>query len=361
MNILTSNLTVFISIILMVCSCKGQSGIKEPENTIKGIELGKSVPELDKTIWFIYQDRQSNYWFSSKENGIYRYDGKGLTQFTQEDGLVSNQIREVQEDSDGNLFFETTSGVSKYDGESFRTLEIKENHDSSSLWVLEPDDLWFRIGFNKKGPYRYDGTFLHYLPFPKAPQEDEFNKKGVVGYSPYGIYSIYKDKKGYLWFGTTSLGICRFDGQNISWHYEEQLQTTPEGGDFGSRTIFEDKDGFFWFNNSRFRYQILPHDTNTIAFNKKAGIGYVNENNSITFPFFLSITQDDEGDLWMVTYDDGVWRYNGKELINYPVRDGNTDILLFTIYKDNKGVLWLGTFNGGAYRFDGRSFVKFEP
>jgi ligand-binding sensor domain-containing protein len=77
------------------------------------------------------------------------------------------------------------------------------------------------------------------------------------------------------------------------------------------------------------------------------------------FPFFLSITEDNKGNLWMATYENGVWKYNGKELINYPVKDGETDVLLFTIYKDNKGVLWLGTHNAGVYTFNGHTFEKF--
>jgi hypothetical protein len=61
----------------------------------------------------------------------------------------------------------------------------------------------------------------------------------------------------------------------------------------------------------------------------------------------------------MATYENGVWKYNGKELIHYPVKAGETDVLLFTINKDNKGVLWLGTHNAGVYTFNGHTFEKF--
>jgi hypothetical protein len=48
-----------------------------------------------------------------------------------------------------------------------------------------------------------------------------------------------------------------------------------------------------------------------------------------------------------------------KNYIHYPIKDGETDVLLFTIYKDNKGVLWLGSHNAGVYKFNGHSFEKF--
>ncbi|MBK9023934.1 MAG: hypothetical protein IPL69_08160 [Saprospiraceae bacterium] len=61
----------------------------------------------------------------------------------------------------------------------------------------------------------------------------------------------------------------------------------------------------------------------------------------------------------MATYENGVWKYNGKELIHYPIKDGETNVYLFTIYKDKQGVLWLGTHNAGVYKFNGSSFEKF--
>jgi len=63
----------------------------------------------------------------------------------------------------------------------------------------------------------------------------------------------------------------------------------------------------------------------------------------------------------MATYNAGVWRYNGKEVTHYNLKDGAKDVKLYSIYKDNKNVLWLGTFESGAYKFNGTSFEKFAP
>ena len=323
------------------------------------IDTGVTVTQLDKTIWTIYQDKKSNYWFGSKENGVYFYNGQRLKHITTENGLVSNEIRGIQEDANGNVYFDTEKGVSKFDGRTFKTLQITNPASPLNDWVLKPDDLWFRMGF-KSGAYRFDGKYLYYLKFPTSPQENTFYKKNPnTNLKPYGLYTIYKDRKGYMWFGTASLGVCRYDGRALRWHYEEQLQTTPNGGDFGTRAIFEDKNGKFWINNTRFRYVIETYGNKSVTFKKESGVGYLNKTNKMEFPFFLSITEDNKGNLWMATYENGVWKYNGKELIHYPVKDGETDVLLFTIYKDNKGVLWLGTHNAGVYTFNGHSFEKF--
>lgn len=322
-------------------------------------DIGVNVTQIDKTIWTIYQDKKSNYWFGSKENGVYYYNGQRLKHITTKNGLVSNEIRGIQEDANGNIFFDTEKGVSKFDGHTFKTLQMANPDSLLNNWVLKPGDLWFRMGSTKNGAYRFDGKYLHYLKFPNSPQENTFYKNNPnSSLKPYGLYTIYKDCKGYMWFGTASLGACRYDGKNLNWHYEEQLQTTPNGGDFGTRAIFEDKNGKFWINNTRFRYVIETYGNKPITFKKENGIGYLNKTNKMEFPFFLSITEDNKGNLWMATYEDGVYKYNGKELIHYPIKDGETDVLLFTIYKDKKGVLWLGTHNAGVYKFTGKTFER---
>ena len=63
----------------------------------------------------------------------------------------------------------------------------------------------------------------------------------------------------------------------------------------------------------------------------------------------------------MTTYTGGVWKYDGNQLLNFPIADGKKEVLLISIYQDNKGVLWLGTDNDGVYKFNGETFKKFEP
>ena len=358
---------LIFGIITAFSSCNGQNKSNNLEASEKTITHDKSVSILEERILLIFQDSKNNFWFAGNDKGAYKYDGKNLVLYTIKDGLVGSNILGIQEDKIGNIYFDTPQGVSKFDGQKFITLEVIESDSSKNEWKLEANDLWFRMGWNKNGPYRYDGKSLYYLEFPKTNQADEFySKYPNASYNPYGIYTLYKDSKGTVWFGTSSLGVCRYDGKSISWLYERHLTETPEGGSFGIRSIIEDKDGYFWFCNTRYRYEILPNSiekngTSLINYKVENGIGYSNDNSEIDFPYFMSIVEDNDGDLWMATYNDGVWRNNGKELIHYPVKDGDVDVLLFSIYKDNQGLLWLGTHNAGVYKFNGKTFKKFEP
>lgn len=355
---------LIFNILATIFSCNSQAMSDKQEESIDLISKGTIVSELGKKISIIFQDVKNNYWFASGDQGVYRYDGENLVLYTKEDGLSSNTIIGIQEDKAGNIYFDNEEAVDKFDGEQFTPLTIAAPAPSQNNWKLEPGDLWFKMGFNQKGPFRYDGEVLHPLKFPKNDLEDEFYKQYPnVSFSPYGIYTMYADSKGSIWFGTASLGVCRYDGKSFHWIYEEQLSKTPGGGDFGFRSIIEDKEGYYWFCNTRYRYEILPDNPSSPGkFNYRREEGLVNSNqeNSIDVPYFLSITSDDKGDLWGVTYKDGVYMNNGEELIHYPVQDGDRRVLLFTIYKDNQGVLWLGSHNAGAFRFNGMAFEKFR-
>ncbi len=358
-------------------ACKGQNitGSKINSNNMLNSDatLGSIVDGIEGGVSTIYQDKNGDYWFGGNENGLYKYDGNKLIVFTVDDGLVSHSILGIQEDKFANIFFETQSGISKFDGQKFTTLVIVEINSSKNEWELNPDDLWFRIGWDNPGPYRFspssdqDGNnSLYQLEFPKSDQEDIFYASYPnASYSPYGIYAIYKDAKGAVWFGTSSLGLCKYDGTSIEWLYEKHLTDTPEGGSFGIRSIIEDKDGYFWFCNTQNKFKILPSNLeyNTsikLEYSMEKGIGYMNDNDELIYPYYMSITQDNEGDLWMATYDDGVWRYDGNKLTHYPVIKGDEEVTIFSIYKDKSGSLWLASLNAGVLKYNGRKFEKFD-
>ncbi|MFT3882657.1 MAG: two-component regulator propeller domain-containing protein [Gemmatales bacterium] len=180
---------------------------------------GKVVPELGNSALIVFLDKNNHYWFGSDGQGLYRYDGKVITHFTTSDGLSDNRIRAIQQDKSGNLFITTVTGINKFDGKTFTTLQVAANNDPEKDWRLNPDDLWFQSLYGVRGhngPFRYDGKSLYKLKFPKHYLEDENSAKHPNGVaSPYDVYFIYKDRRGSLWLGTGSLGVCRYDGKNF--------------------------------------------------------------------------------------------------------------------------------------------------
>jgi ligand-binding sensor domain-containing protein len=357
-GILESGTIAFV-IATLISSCAGQSKAEVKNTEIVQNSLGEIVVDLAPNTHLIYQDRNHNYWFGN-DTGTYKYDGKTLLRFTQKDGLISNRILGMQEDKLGNIYFDTPEGVSKFDGQQFETLNVIADHPEKNKWKSEPDDLWFRMGWDRKGPYRFDGENLYYVEFPKSKIEDDFYAKYPnVSYNPYSMYSMFKDSKGNSWFGTADLGIYQFDGDQIRWMHEEHLGTSPEGGAFGIRSIIEDKDGYFWICNTNYKFKMLPEskddDEQLKSLNYEREKGVVDEHDETLY--FMSMVLDDNGILWMVN-GDGMWKNNGQELVQFFINDGKSDISPTSVCKDDKGDLWFGTESDGIYKLDGGVFEK---
>lgn len=321
-------------------------------------QLGTVVEGFSTYLRTIYQDAQGNHWFGSDSEGVSRYDGKKIVRFTPKDGLAGNRVTAIQQDKRGALYFTTENGISKFDGRRFSTLKPTVIDVPDKGWRLHPDDLWFTSGGHYGGPSRYDGTTLYSLRFPKHTLEAK-NKPQPPSQplSPFDLYTIYKDRSGHLWFGTADAGLARYDGKTINWLYEDHLTNTPEGGSFGIRSIIEDRDGKLWVCNTKHRYAVSP--TNLA---KHGALGYRAEKGTGgELIYYQSVAKGPEGDLWMMTWRGGVYRWDGKSLRHYPVKDGTKDALMNQIYKDREGVLWIASQSAGPYRWNGKSFEKFHP
>lgn len=339
---------IFFNAFILLTSCNGQSTNQEVET--EDIVLGDTVTDLSNNIMVVFQDSKNNYWFGSWDSGVYKYNGKTIVNYSTKHGLLNNRIDEIKEDHLGNIYFSSANGsskISKFDGASFTTLKAVPGDN----WGLDSTDVWFKYGYGNSGKvYRYDGTTLFELQFPRPPNLS----------NPFDIYSIYKDRRGNLWFGTNPVGVCRYDGQSFQWITEEDVTEFRNEGANGVRSIAEDKNGDFWFN-TEFRYSV--YDSLTLAeskfYTRHQSIGGLDGKKDSDLDEYLSIVKDNDDNLWFVTYLDGVWKFDGIEITHYQVEVDSKQITLFSIYKDNEGNLWLGTHENGVYQFNGTSFEKF--
>ncbi|MFN0208080.1 MAG: two-component regulator propeller domain-containing protein [Planctomycetota bacterium] len=349
-----------IALSLSLIAAMGNCTVSQDKSTSSPVAKGEVVTELPTDIWHVFQAKNHDYWFGSHDHGAYRYNGKTLVKYTTKDGLSSNGIGGFQEDKAGNIYI-ASHGISKFDGQTFTTLSVRKD-SASTDWKLGPDDLWFAGPTDSGVVYRYDGKSLHPVEFPKTKDGDRHyeevprSKYPNAKYSPYDVYTIFKDSKGNMWFGTATLGVCRYDGKSFAWLPESELGN----GSFGTRAIIEDKDGKFWFCDTLHRYSVDLSGPARPKYTKEEGIRDAKDRNRASIAGIMSSTVDSAGAQWMATYGMGVFSLDGKILTHYPVLEGGRQIHLFSIYKDKQGVLWLGTQTSGIYKFNGKVFEKFK-
>jgi ligand-binding sensor domain-containing protein len=353
---------LFLLISVLSASCNGQNKSQSThasklENNI-GVVVGDTILGNGKEIWSIYQDTKGNYWFAVQGLGVCRYDRKVLHKFTEQDGLCSNFVWTIQEDRAGNIWFGTRDGVCFFDGETFTTVNLNSvpiENISHGMLKNRKGDIYFGA---RDGVHHYNGISFTFIPLPLDEVDLKMRREQPSHvYTAYSVYSILEDRDGVLWFGTETKGVYRYDGNSFSQINDEELNAPI-------RTIYQDKKGNYWFGNNGnglFHYdgKVLTNIT------KEKGLGNSEFRKSLkgkegTLARAWTINEDNDGNLWIGTIDAGVWRYDGKKLKNYTVKDGLTSNAIWTIYKDRKGELWFGTVGGGVCKFDGKRFTPFS-
>lgn len=343
-------------------SCDGKSARRNAVGDEGAQSPGRPVSRIDTNIRAIFQDSKGRYWFGSDGRGAYCFDGKTIRHFDETTGLAGDRVRQIQEDAGGAIFINTLSGISRLTDSSIGTIPLAKATQQPGAWKIGKNDLLFVTPQELGGIFRYDGRQLTHLDLPKSPLEDAHNASNPkVPFSLYGVYTIYKDQRGNIWFGTSTFGACRFDGAHCAWLYERALSEIPGGGSLGIRGIVEDDSGRLFISNNRQLFEIPQQDSvagpyRHLRYRKVPGPGAASDKD---FTYFQGILRDGEGNFWMTTYGDGIWKYDGNAMQHIPVKDGDRNALIVTIAKDRSGKILLGTENAGVYRFDGSRFEPF--
>ena len=123
---------------------------------------------------------------------------------TRKNGLTDNNVADLLEDQNGNIWIGTYyGGVSCFDGKNYTnyTMDgIIEGVETYNFFEDKNGDIWFSA--ENFGVYRYDGN-----SFTQFTTED--------GLATNEVQSIFEDDKGQHWFGTWS-GLSLYDGDSFS-------------------------------------------------------------------------------------------------------------------------------------------------
>lgn len=353
---LYSSIYPLLFIVAIITSCTGQSNSNVLENNVPELKATpKTAPHYvasKSMILSMFKDSKGNFWFGRDHSGLSRYDGKSIAHFSMKDGLSDNQIRTIQEDQNGNIWFATGNGISKYDGEKFTIQTTKDylpsNSDLNNQWGKGRNDLWFN-GELERGIYRYDGQSLFILKFPTLdPDHKSFSITGTVT-------GICEGKNNRLWMANYG-GVIGYDGESFTFINERRFN-------YHVRSIFEDSKGNLWIGNNGIG--VLLYDGNTtINFTKEKGLNDKNGQSGGTLSpegtlnHVFAIAEDRKGNIWFGDRDTGAWRYDGHSLKNFTLKDGLTNTFVRAIYKDPKGDLWIGLGDGNVCKFNGKTFDK---
>ncbi|MEJ7827693.1 MAG: two-component regulator propeller domain-containing protein, partial [Segetibacter sp.] len=204
-----------VSVWLLLLSNSRESYAQTQKLRFEHIKAEQGLP--DNTALCSMQDSKGFLWFGTY-NGLCKYDGYSFTtyQFDPNDttSISGNSITKIFEDSGGTIWvIARGSGICLFDRvtEKFTRFNPKSGFLSpnySSSWALNEDKegkIW--TGNDHDGQLiRYDkktGTIDDFTDSIFAKQDLNTKEDG-------GINTIYKDKYGMLWIGSTK-GLHRIN------------------------------------------------------------------------------------------------------------------------------------------------------
>ena len=283
---------------------------------------------LSNYIHTIIEDKNGNIWFGTKGGGVCRFAPSGLngdgqftiSNYTTEHGLADDDIRSITIDKSGDLWFGTNGeGLSRYDGSSYTSFNKSHGLPSNTIWGIMEDrkkNLWF--GTDWKGAFRYDGN--------------SFTRFSIMqGLAQNTVNCITEDNLGKLWFGTSG-GLSCYD--EISFRNYRTSQGLPSDD---ISCITKDRIGNLWIGTSD--SGIVRYDGNRVeAIEQINGESIQINNNDL---------KTDNGKLV-------------KTFIHYTAEQGLADNNITCIFEDKIGNLWFGTKNGGVSCYNGNRIDAIE-
>ncbi|MGF7077067.1 two-component regulator propeller domain-containing protein [Mucilaginibacter sp. 3215] len=267
-------------------------------------------------------------------------------------GLSHNQVTCIFKDSEGFMWFGTSSGLNRYDGYTFKVFKHDVNNKNSinedyinNIWEGPDKKLWITT---PAGYSFYD------------PETEQFNNdvSSVLYSLKLPVYpsvsKIVHNGKGDFWFLYPESGIYRYNELNkTTTHYYHHHSSSPSLYSSLVTDIVQDTTGNVWLAYDDGVIELFDVKRNAITYHtdilKKAADKGRN----------YSLTIDSEGDLWVFNpnMDSGVYyysrrtgrfRYITKESAETPLTSNN----ITNIIQADDGLMWISTDHGGINLLD---------
>jgi len=274
---------------------------------------------------------KSGSFLISKNDGLFKYTpSNGQTQL-----IFGLKPSAVCEDKWGNIWAGFHDGfIYKFDKTTFSSKKIEVPIEDENFYVkrlfMDGEDLW--IGTQGNGLYLMDTK-------TEAIKEVYFNDKNdpsSIGGNE--IWSIFKDSKGRLWFGTQNgVSLLNQDTHTFSSYNTNFVYSIHEG-----------ISGKLWLGSRKGLHSIKTDSISDLT-NDAIEIRRYDQNDGLPSNMIYSIQEDDKGNLWIST-EYGISKFDkiNSSFKNYNKKNG----LKYENYNPNasaksvEGEIYFGGTNG---------------
>lgn len=323
-------------------------GLKEVNLTNKTIRTLLSKDELGGDIYIrelaFYSDDE--LWIGT-ESGLYIYNlhTAKIIHLQNVNGdpysISDNAIYSILKDREGGMWIGTYfGGVNYYPRQYTYFDKVYPQKESNKMGkrvrefcAAHDGTLW--IGTEDKGLFHY---------YPSTGKIEPFIHPDIY----HNVHGLYLDGD-YLWVGNFAKGLKRIDLRTYAVKHYDNIAS-----DIFSICRITAGDLYLGTTIGLFRY-----NPDTERFKRVPELGW-------TFVYYIK--EDKQGNLWLATYADGVYKKNvrtgGWEHFVHEEADSSTlpSNKVLSIFEDSQNQLWFTTQGGGFCRFvpSANTFVRYD-
>jgi len=202
----------------------------------------------------LLRDRDGGLWVGSHDSGLLHVHHGRTDAFRTPDGLSSENIQQILEDREGDIWVSTDAGLDRFRDVIAPTYSIRQGLSSdlvASVLGSQDGSVWISTS---RGLNRWrTGEFTMYADVRERPSDaptlpgtqPSSVRNIVVKGLPRGGASLFEDRSGRLWVGAAG---------SVGYLENERYVTVSKANVFPTLVdaITEDKIGNVWFINSTF-------------------------------------------------------------------------------------------------------------
>jgi ligand-binding sensor domain-containing protein len=275
--------------------------------------------KLDNNIYCLLRDNNNSIWIGT-DKGLYKYMNNSVSLYTTSDGLPSNIIRDIKQDSKGNYWIATYGkGVSCFDGVEFINYSQIDGLPTNTVFTVlcENNKVWF-------------GTAIGLCLYQEGEFHNYFESNGLCSNV---IVESYKDFFGNRWFCSSGGGVSRHSDE-LFVHYTE----TEKMGKW-VYSVVQDTTGRMWYGTNLGGVTVQNEDGCVLV---KAASGFTSHQ-------IRSLHRDNDGFIWLGTYSKGLFKFENGQFHQFrQQQDHMAGTYISNINSDMEGNIWYATLDGGV-------------
>jgi two-component sensor histidine kinase len=299
-----------------------------------------SFDELpSNAVYQAYQDSRKFIWFAT-DAGVARFDGSRFTVYRKKDGLNSNDIVRVKEDSFGRIWFFNMNATLNfykdgiiYNGSNAPFLDSLVSKEFFRDFYQDDDKtIYFYYNYQRDIFTLDSGDHVKKYKLP-AVLVPNIVSQGFIDVMVIRYLGISKNQDICLW---TIAGIYR-----TSSLYDKPVLVNNE---YGFKAVYPSASNKLYAvvgtGKSSSPYKVVRYVNENVADDSFHSIPLGSE-------FISSIFEDVDGILWISTFDQGVFCYMGNEIIrHFDIREAQA------VIQDHEKNIWVTSLKDGVYKIN---------